>query len=89
MIHYFYYFIDSSGLYYGVFTNDLELPEGTKQSALYKIANVNGSSFSSMYNEVINQSSGEPLNQAIQSKADFVWYGTEVKAGDWFRGTKE
>jgi len=66
----------------------LELPKGTKQSALYKLADVNDSTFSQMYREVLRPSTGEPLRFAMQSKADFTWYGTEVKAGDWFRCTK-
>jgi len=66
----------------------LKLPEGTKQSTLYKLANVNYSNFSQMYREVLRPSTGEPLRFAMQSKADFTWYGTEVKAGDWFRCTK-
>lgn len=66
----------------------LELPEGTKQPTLYKLANVHNSNFSKMYKQVLNPSTGEPLYSAVQSKADFNWYGTEVKAGDWFRCTK-
>jgi predicted GIY-YIG superfamily endonuclease len=66
----------------------LELPEGTKQSALWKLANVNRSSFSSMYREVLNPNTGEPLRYAMQSKADFNWYGTKVEQGSWFRCTK-
>jgi hypothetical protein len=66
----------------------LKLPEGTKQSALWKLADVNPSSFSSMYREVLNPSTGEPLYSAMQSKADFNWYGAKVEQGDWFRCTK-
>jgi group I intron endonuclease len=66
----------------------LKLPEGTKQSTLWKLANVNKSNFSSMYRKVLSPSTGEPLIQAMQSKLDFSWYGTEVKTGDWFRCTK-
>jgi hypothetical protein len=66
----------------------LKLPEGTKQSALWKLADVHRSNFSQMYRKVLNLSTGEPLYSAMQSKADFNWYGTAVKAGDWFRCTK-
>lgn len=62
----------------------LKLPPGVKQSTLYKLANVHSGNFSQMYNKVLNPSSGEPLCSAMQSKANFNWYGTEVKAGDWF-----
>lgn len=62
----------------------LELPEGTKQSTLWKLANVHPSAFSSMFRKVLNPSTGKPLRSAVQSKADFNWYGVEVKAGDWF-----
>jgi group I intron endonuclease len=66
----------------------LELPKDTKQSALWKLAGVNQSHFSKMHREVLNPNTGEPLIQAMQSKLDFSWYGTAVKAGDWFRCTK-
>jgi group I intron endonuclease len=66
----------------------LKLPEGTKQSTLYKLANVNYSNFSQMYREVLNPSTGEPRRFSMQSKADFNWYGTEVEQGSWFRCTK-
>lgn len=66
----------------------LELPVGVKQSALYKLANVHHGHFSQMWNQVPNPSSGKPLISAMQSKKDFNWYGTEIKAGDWFRCTK-
>jgi hypothetical protein len=66
----------------------LKLPEGAKQSALWKLADVNGGNFSQMHREVLNPSTGEPLIQAMQSKADFSWYGTEVEQGSWFKCTK-
>ena len=66
----------------------LALGKSDSQSALYKLANVNQGNFSQMYREAINPSTGEPLRFSMQSKADFNWYGTEVKAGDWFRCVK-
>jgi len=66
----------------------LKLPEGTKQSTLCKLAKVTKSSFSKMYRQVLNPRNGELRRFTMQSKADFNWYGTEVKAGDWFRCVK-
>jgi hypothetical protein len=66
----------------------LKLPEGVKQSTLWKLADVNRGNFSQMYREVLNPSTGEPLYSAMQSKADFNWYGTEVEQGSWFRCVK-
>jgi len=65
----------------------LKVPEGIKQSTLWKLADVNKGNFSQMYREALNPSTGEPRYYAMQSKADFNWHGTEVKAGDWFRCT--
>ncbi len=65
----------------------LILPENTEKSVLCKLANVNPGNFSQMYNRVLRPSTGEPLRSSVQSKADFNWFGTEVKAGDWFRCT--
>ncbi len=65
----------------------LILPENTEKSVLCKLANVNPGNFSQMYRKVLNPSTGEPLRSSMQSKADFNWFGTEVKAGDWFSCT--
>lgn len=62
----------------------LTLGESDSQSALCKLANVCRSHFSKMYREVINKSTGKPFYFSMQSKADFNWHETEVKAGDWF-----
>lgn len=62
----------------------LTLRESDSQSTLYKLANVSQSNFSQMYKKVIKPSTGEPWRSAVQFKADFNWYGTEVKNGDWF-----
>ena len=66
----------------------LTLGKSDTQSALWKLANVNQGRFSQMFNEVINLNTGSPRRFSMQSKSDFIWYGTEVKARDWFRCTK-
>ena len=65
----------------------LTLPEGVKQSTLCGLAKVHSINFSRMYREVLNPSTQKPWLYTIQSKVNFVWYGTEIKAGDWFRCT--
>lgn len=66
----------------------LTLGKSDSQSMLCRLANVYVNNFSPMYNEVITPGTGKPRRFSLQSKSDFVWYGTEVKAGDWFRCTK-
>ena len=66
----------------------LTLRESDSRSTLYKLANVNRSTFSKMFRKILNPSTGKPRCSAMQSKSDFNWYGTEVKTGDWFICTR-